>query len=120
MWRLAREGTGRSEGHPSAAYYVESEQGERIRRTFIGWGVEVVQHGILEPKWDEVGVLGKGGIRLVLETELGGYDAHEGKQGATHNKESKLEQRVHVGLEGRECGSSGDRNLATDRDWSIK
>lgn len=60
----------------------------------------VVQHGILEPKWDEVGVLGKGGIRLVLETELGKNDAHEGRQRPTHNKESKLEQCVRVGLEG--------------------
>lgn len=82
----------------------------------MGWGVAVVQHGILESKWDEVGVLGKGGIRLVLETELDKYDAHEEMQGATHNKESKLEQCVHMGLEGQECGSSADRSVATDRD----
>lgn len=38
----------------------------------------MVQHGTLEPKWGEVGVLGKGGIMLVSETESAKCGAHEG------------------------------------------
>lgn len=46
-------------------------------------GVAVVQHGILEPQWDEVGALGKGGIRLVWRLS---WVSNEGRQGATHRR----------------------------------
>lgn len=42
----------------------------------VGTMVAVAQHGILKPKWDEVGLLGKGGVMQGSETELGEYGAH--------------------------------------------
>lgn len=41
----------------------------------------VVKHRILEPKWDEVGVLEKGSLILEFETKLNKYDAHGGVGG---------------------------------------
>lgn len=44
-------------------------------------GVVVVRRGILEPKWGEVGILGKGGIMPESETESAKCGAHEGVRG---------------------------------------
>lgn len=47
-----------------------------------------MKHRILEPMWDEVGVLGKGGLALESEPELNKHDAHAGGGGPPHNREA--------------------------------
>lgn len=60
--------------------------------------VAVVKHGILEPKGDEVGVLGEGGPMLISETEPDKYSAHAGRKGPPTTG-SQAEQGVLMGLE---------------------
>lgn len=73
----------------------------------------MVKHRILEPKWDKVGVLGKGGLMLISEIDLDKYGACAGV-GRSPITGSQVEQGAHMGLEGRGYCNSSDKSLATE------
>lgn len=78
----------------------------------------VVKHGNLEPKGDEVGVLGRGGPMWISETEPNKHSARAGGKGppTTGVRWSRVSLWDHKG--GGYCRSS-DKNLAIATDLSV-